>query len=307
MIDTISVRKLLDSFYSVPSVSFLNAKHGSEKAVKIHEGFKLAILEEYFEKSPDVVLDSFIGKNTLHINRTPEFFRLLNVLHQNSGSEILGNEKLETLIIRSNRFFEIIQTKYPNKKYHDAWHLLRENVWASQEMWIETEVRIQSIREKIIATDQNIPIEVLASTIDHNPALARISNSGAWGYIQWLRSDTGKTFPEFVISGDTSMSTDGWASLTSAEKPEVIIGDLTTWEFSKGGSQAFADRLNKQLDRNDLRRINWMPTPGTNGKREQEDIYLKGGQVQIGKKETPEEFLGNGGIITGAFRLKNKK
>ena len=74
--------------------------------------------------------------------------------------------------------------------------------------------------------------------------------------IFWCRSlSTGKEFPLASFSGDTDMETDGWASVTSIDRPEVIVTRVASAEL-KGDEAAqhhLQQRLNAALGRTDLR------------------------------------------------------
>lgn len=79
--------------------------------------------------------------------------------------------------------------------------------------------------------------------------------------IVWLANPAGKLFPIVRFTGDTDMVTEGWVSLTSTERPEVVVTQATAEEWnsleSTGASQIEA-RINRQLGRNDLRYVRLM-------------------------------------------------
>lgn len=81
--------------------------------------------------------------------------------------------------------------------------------------------------------------------------------------IIWLRSlSTGKCFPSVQFTADTDMATCGWISLTSVERPEIIVTQLTGNEFRAAGSESpsyteVEGRVNAILGRNDLR-VPWL-------------------------------------------------
>lgn len=54
--------------------------------------------------------------------------------------------------------------------------------------------------------------------------------------ILWLKSQTtGKRFPVVVFSADTDMVTEGWVALTSIERPEIVVTQMTAEEYQSGG------------------------------------------------------------------------
>lgn len=81
--------------------------------------------------------------------------------------------------------------------------------------------------------------------------------------ILWLRGEAfEKPFPIVQFSGDTDMVTEGWASFTSVEDPEIVIAQLTGEEYRatfKGTEgYVFAEqRVNQTLGRSDLK-CSWL-------------------------------------------------
>ena len=78
--------------------------------------------------------------------------------------------------------------------------------------------------------------------------------------ILWLQSQkTGRRFPIVQFSADTDMATDGWVSLTSVERSDVVVTQLTNEEYRStaagavGGYLQLEERVNAALHRNDLR------------------------------------------------------
>ena len=81
--------------------------------------------------------------------------------------------------------------------------------------------------------------------------------------ILWLESQaTKKRFPIVQFSGDTDMATMGWESLTSTERPEIVVTQRTADEYrlkadDQGQNQQIEHRINKALNRSDLR-LSWL-------------------------------------------------
>jgi hypothetical protein len=77
--------------------------------------------------------------------------------------------------------------------------------------------------------------------------------------ILWLKSEsTGKQFPVVLFSADTDMATAGWVALTSVEKHEVVVTELTVEEYraTTNGSSGYLQvekRINAALGRADLK------------------------------------------------------
>jgi hypothetical protein len=101
--------------------------------------------------------------------------------------------------------------------------------------------------------------------------------------IVWLASrSTGKLFPTVVFSADTDMATDGWISLTSTERPEVIVARMTDAE-ARAPHEVMASlvetRVNARLGRNDLRYVSLAgveePGPDAKGLTFQEFLKVR--------------------------------
>ena len=79
------------------------------------------------------------------------------------------------------------------------------------------------------------------------------------GYVLTLRcGDCAWDFPHAVFSGDTDMATNGLISLTSAERKELVFGEMTNEEFKLGeveGANAACIRISTAPVRTDLRTI----------------------------------------------------
>ena len=77
--------------------------------------------------------------------------------------------------------------------------------------------------------------------------------------ILWLKSEsTGKQFPAVLFSGDTDVVTAGWVALTSLEKHEVVVTELTAEEYcaTANGTSGYLQvekRMNAVLGRADLK------------------------------------------------------
>lgn len=77
--------------------------------------------------------------------------------------------------------------------------------------------------------------------------------------ILWLKSEnTGKQFPVVLLSSDTDMATAGWVSLTSVEKNEVVVTELSAEEYraTVNGASGYLQvekRINAALGRVDLK------------------------------------------------------
>jgi hypothetical protein len=80
--------------------------------------------------------------------------------------------------------------------------------------------------------------------------------------ILWLKSQTtGKRFPVVVFSADTDMVTEGWVALTSIERPEIVVTQMTAEEYQSGGEPSgylqVETRVNGVLGRSDLK-CSWL-------------------------------------------------
>lgn len=81
--------------------------------------------------------------------------------------------------------------------------------------------------------------------------------------VLWLRSQaTTKLFPIAQFSGDTDMVTAGWISLTSTERTEIVVTQLTAEEYGVKAKDPTRylqaeQRVNSALKRVDLRCI-WL-------------------------------------------------
>jgi len=134
--------------------------------------------------------------------------------------------------------------------------------------------------------------------------------------INWCRSSTtGREFPVVVLSADTDMITAGLFSLTSVEKREVVIAELTADEYNSGkeGMINFENRINRELGRNDLRftciaRVEEsVKAKGLSFKSftrsykppilYYRDIFDRSGEATVVRKETENAFVAAGGRI----------
>ncbi|WP_412025758.1 hypothetical protein [Burkholderia cepacia] len=81
--------------------------------------------------------------------------------------------------------------------------------------------------------------------------------------IVWLQSNTSaKQFPIVQFTADTDMATLGWVSLTSTERPEIVVVQVTAEEFraiadGTDGYLAVEHRVNAALKRSDLK-CSWL-------------------------------------------------
>ena len=81
--------------------------------------------------------------------------------------------------------------------------------------------------------------------------------------IVWLQSNTSaKQFPIVEFSADTDMATLGWVSLTSTDRPEIVVTQVTAEEFRSiadgpDGYLAVEHRINAALKRSDLK-CSWL-------------------------------------------------
>lgn len=130
------------------------------------------------------------------------------------------------------------------------------------------------------------------------------------GYIAWLMSENGKQFPAFIMNTDADKLAQGLESLASMNKKEIILADLSSKEYKLGcgGEDGLKQRyvlceqrVNKDLNRKDLRRIRWI---GKEGNKEfYTDIYERKGKAYIIRVEKCDEFIRSGGKILYYKRL----
>lgn len=132
--------------------------------------------------------------------------------------------------------------------------------------------------------------------------------------ILWCRSLTsGREFPIAQFSADTDMATDGWASLTSVKRPEVIV-TMGQPEESGGDApalQRLESRINEALHRTDLRAaalVRVQDTPSTPMSFQEfrkvyrrptlffRDIFGGDGEAAVVREVTLEEFQKAGGV-----------
>lgn len=77
--------------------------------------------------------------------------------------------------------------------------------------------------------------------------------------ILWLKSEsTGREFPTVLFSADTDMETAGLVALTSVEKHELVVAELTADEYRAtandlAGYLQVESRINGALGRGDLK------------------------------------------------------
>jgi hypothetical protein len=117
--------------------------------------------------------------------------------------------------------------------------------------------------------------------------------------ILWCRSaKTGRRFPLAQFSADVDYATEGMVSLTSIEKPEVVIAELTGEEMLMGnaGAGACEVRVNRRLGRTDLRIPSLLRVVG------RDDLYfsdiLSGeGEARVVRKVSRAKFKKEGGSV----------
>lgn len=138
---------------------------------------------------------------------------------------------------------------------------------------------------------------------DSKVTLKKLKVMGVGGSISWLSSSIKKKFPIFVFSAENDMLTEGLGSLVSIEKYEIVISKITSEEWSLGcksyeeyveACRLFENRINKELNRDDLRCI-WY-TSIKDGNLKYRDIYSTNDAEEVEKQET-SDFLKNGGIL----------
>jgi hypothetical protein len=136
------------------------------------------------------------------------------------------------------------------------------------------------------------------------------------GYFIWLKSlKTNKIFPHLIFSADVDYVTNGMVSLTSECKNEIVMTHLMPDEFISENESDLAQRINSELNRNDLKEINFIRRESVTSKKKFFESYktywkrLKPDQmyyqdisdsscesIQV-KKESISEFIKNGGKI----------
>lgn len=139
--------------------------------------------------------------------------------------------------------------------------------------------------------------------------------------IIWLQSQSnGKLFPAAQFTADTDMATRGWVSLTSVERPEVVVTTFTVDEVQAagGGEPPYIDveaRVNAILGRHDLR-VPWLesverderPAAGVSfqdflktyrpPRLLYRDIFTPGRFAEKASTESREQFERGGGVVT---------
>jgi hypothetical protein len=135
--------------------------------------------------------------------------------------------------------------------------------------------------------------------------------------IVWCRSlSTGKEFPLASFSGDTDMETDGWASVTSIDRPEVIVTRTVSAEFrgDEPAQRHLQERLNGALGRTDLRAphlVRVRENTELTGASFQEfrkhyhrptlfyfDVIVGSGEAEAVREVSVEEFRSSGGLFS---------
>jgi hypothetical protein len=116
--------------------------------------------------------------------------------------------------------------------------------------------------------------------------------------------------PSPIFSAENDMLTTGLGNLVSRDKYEIVISEYNSKEWAMGckshkkyieACKLFENRINKELNRNDLRNVWW--TRDINGGLKYRDILYENSKAEeIGKQEIIE-FLKEGGIIWD-YKLK---
>ena len=118
-----------------------------------------------------------------------------------------------------------------------------------------------------------------------------------------------------MFSGDTDMVTDGWVSLTSIDRPEIVITEVTSDEHNvPDGLLRCEGRINSELARSDLR-IVWLSRvvdrttsqPGMSFQEFQRayippqcfyrDIFDPHGEATVIREESLDSFRSSGGRV----------
>lgn len=91
------------------------------------------------------------------------------------------------------------------------------------------------------------------------------------------------------------MATDGWVSLTSIDRTEIVITTVTAEEHQTGdGLIRCESRINSDMARSDLRLV-WVERAGNRGDLYYRDIYTPKGDAELVSKMSVEEFQRSGG------------
>jgi len=143
--------------------------------------------------------------------------------------------------------------------------------------------------------------------------------------INWCRSSISeREFPAVVLSADTDMVTDGLVCLTSIEKLEAVVAELTTDEYNAGreGMIRCEDRINGELGRMDLR-ITYIARVVENVRSSKglsfkefirsynpptlfyRDIFDPTGEAMVVREENENAFVAAGGKILKLINIKN--
>jgi hypothetical protein len=133
------------------------------------------------------------------------------------------------------------------------------------------------------------------------------------GSVIWLR-DTQGLFPIFTFGGDTDPLNEGWTSLTSTNRREIVLAKATAMEFNRGerGITETRKRAEEQLRRSDLREVHLLRVEEANPPRgtsfqafrsaysQRKTFYssLEGpGEATVESIQTTQEFVAAGGAI----------
>jgi hypothetical protein len=118
-----------------------------------------------------------------------------------------------------------------------------------------------------------------------------------------LRSKAkGRYFSSVIFSGDTDMETDGWVALTSIDRPEVVITEVSQDEHQAAdGLLRCEQRVNSALARSDLRVV-WFKRAGNRSETPRRlfyrDIFDSEGDAELLSEISIEDFERSGWKIT---------
>lgn len=141
------------------------------------------------------------------------------------------------------------------------------------------------------------------------------------GYIIWIKSlKSENIFPHIIFSADVDFVTSGMISLTSKIKNEIVVSKLSFEELNSDGNQTWVKRINSELSRNDLKKIDFIRYENNTPKKkffESVESYLKrlkpntnyyqdihnssSESIQVSKQSVSEFIKDGGNIILHKF------
>ncbi len=143
------------------------------------------------------------------------------------------------------------------------------------------------------------------------------------GSVLILRCENGSTFPHFQPSGDTDVETAGIGSLTSCDKNEIVLAEMTSREWTsieKSGAEEFEKRISRELKRDDLRFVHLLraeeraPESKAMSFQDFRKAYrppilvfscaCADGESRVTKEMSMEEFRASGGRVTTLGNLR---